>query len=124
MLQYAFSTFHLLYIITYSSSVIFNYPFIVHLLSRETPKVFVARIKERVRKCGHHVPERDKIRHFYRSIINFWKIYKDMVDRWYLISDSTQQFIEVALRKGKDYSISEEMLFNSFSDNVGEKDER
>jgi predicted ABC-type ATPase len=99
----------------YSISIIFIF--------LKFPEVCVARIKERSRKGGHHVPERDVIRRFYRSITNFWNMYKDMVGRWYLISNSTQQFIEVALGEGKDYSISEEVLFNSFFGYVREKNE-
>lgn len=42
----------------------------------ETPEVCVERIKERVKKGGHHVPDEDVKRRYYRSIRNFWNSYK------------------------------------------------
>ncbi len=85
----------------------------------ETPEICVARIKERTRKGGHHVPDRDVIRRFHRSIANFWQKYKIEVDRWYLICNSTQQFVDVAMGQKEDHSIIEERLYASFIETVG-----
>ena len=84
----------------------------------ESPKVCVARIRERVRKGGHDVPEADVVRRFYRSITNFWNLYRHKVDRWHLVYNSTGQFKEVAIGKGDNLAISDEGLFNLFIQNV------
>ena len=74
-----------------------------------------------MRKGGHNVPDEDVIRRFYRSIDNFWNIYRLKADRWYLICNSTAQFVEVALGGENEYSVSEERLFEKFRGIVGQK---
>ena len=46
------------------------------------PDLAVARVKKRVRLGGHHVPEEDIRRRFYRSIVNFETIYRRIVGEW------------------------------------------
>lgn len=55
------------------------------------------------------------------TIANFWNLYKFMANRWYLICNSTSQFIEVAIGQGNEYSVSEEHLFDEFRGIVGQK---
>lgn len=56
----------------------------------------VARVQERVRKGGHDVPELD-IRHRYaRSFHNFWHVYRQIADEWYVIDNSTSSYRDVA----------------------------
>jgi predicted ABC-type ATPase len=76
-----------------------------------------------VRKGGHDVPDEDVIRRFHRSVENFWHLYKNMADRWYLICNSTPHFIEVAIGQGNNYSVSDEHLFNEFINMVGQQNE-
>jgi len=90
----------------YSISVIFVF---LH-----TPESCIARITERVRQKGHYVPEKDVIRRFYRSIRNFWDIYRNLSDRWYLICNSTDKFVEVAFGLKNEYSVSDEKTFEDF----------
>lgn len=42
----------------------------------KSPETCIARVRNRVRLGGHHVPTEDIIRRFYRSKYNFWHIYK------------------------------------------------
>ncbi len=84
----------------------------------ESPRVCVTRIRERVRKGGHDVPEADVVRRFYRSITNFWNLYRHQVGRWHLVYNSTAQFKEVAIGKGDNIAISDEGLFDLFIQNV------
>lgn len=90
----------------YSISIVFVF--------LQTPESCIERIKERVRRQGHFVPDEDVIRRFYRSIRNFWKVYKNLADRWYLICNSTNKFVEVAFGGKKDYSVSDERVFGNF----------
>ena len=91
---------------SYTVSIIFVYV--------ETPEICITRIRERTRKGGHPVPDDDVIRRFYRSIFNFWQLYKNEAERWFLICNSSQHIIEVAFGSRDDYSISDEQLYNTF----------
>ncbi len=100
-----------------------SYTITIIYIYLETPEFCVARIEERTRSGGHHVPDADVIRRFYRSIANFWKMYKIEADRWYLICNSTQQFVEVARGQREGHSIIEERLYDSFLETIGSEDE-
>ncbi len=51
----------------------------------------LARIKHRVSKGGHNVPEKDARRRFQRSLDNFQLAYKDKVDSWMFFDNSTEK---------------------------------
>lgn len=88
----------------------------------ESPDLCIARIRERVLKGGHFVPDDDVIRRFYRSKLNFWNVYKELADEWYLIYNSQQEFIEFAFAREGGYVINDEELFREFMKNIeGEK---
>lgn len=90
----------------------------------ESPVICIERIKERVLKGGHHVPEEDVVRRFYRSKMNFWNLYKELVDKWHLIYNSEQQFIEFAFGRKEIYTVNDEKLFESFIRDINkEKDD-
>ncbi len=76
--------------------------------------VCIARIKERVLEGGHHVPDEDVKRRFYRSIRNFWYSYKDLVDYWSLFYNSNDHFQEVAVGELHDFVIADELLLEQF----------
>jgi len=80
----------------------------------ETAEVCVKRIKERVLKGGHHVPELDIKRRFHRSQNNFWHNYKNQAHYWHLFYNASDGFIEVAAGKGHQFSITDETLFELF----------
>jgi predicted ABC-type ATPase len=80
----------------------------------ETPEVCIERIKERVLKGGHSVPEKDVIRRFYRSKKNFWSLYKRLADKWILVYNSEEKFIEVAIGSKDNYIVNSEELFKTF----------
>jgi predicted ABC-type ATPase len=80
----------------------------------ETAEVCVKRIKERVLKGGHHVPEVDVKRRFHRSPNNFWHHYKNKAHYWHIFYNASDGFIEVAAGKGDQFSITDETLFKLF----------
>lgn len=53
----------------------------------DAPETSIARIAQRVRGGGHHVPDHDVRRRFYRSIRNFWLKYRHMADHWTLFDN-------------------------------------
>ena len=56
----------------------------VHFIFNDGPDMSVARVLERVRRGGHHVPEGDVRRRYARSLANFWNIYRPLADQWLL----------------------------------------
>jgi len=85
----------------------------------ESPDACIERIKVRVKLGGHHVPNEDVIRRYYRSKENFWKTYKNLADEWLVyfnseIADSQR----IAAGNKENYLIENERLFEKFINNV------
>ena len=74
----------------------------------------VARILERVRKGGHPVADADVRRRFARSIRNFWRVYRPLVNRWYLYYNGGLHFYEVALGETDSAEVRDEDIFERF----------
>ena len=74
----------------------------------------VARVKQRVRRGGHHVPEDDIRRRFSRSCANFWHRYREIADQWDMLYNSTGGYIEIAFGIDNDFAVSNEELFQKF----------
>lgn len=79
-----------------------------------SPDTCVARVRERVRKGGHDVPEADIRRRFYRSIRNFWGTYRFLTDDWVLAYNAGSDFQDVAIGAGDAVSVRDEKLFDDF----------
>ncbi len=79
-----------------------------------SPTVCIERIKERVLKGGHHVPDQDVKRRYYRSKENFWNNYKNMADKWFLLYNSENKFIEIALGIKGQFAIKNKEYFYKF----------
>ncbi len=82
----------------------------------ESPEACVRRVKERVRKGGHDVPESDILRRFYRSGQNFWNIYREEAAAWFLFYNSGAVFQPVVFGDAETYKVMDEELFNLFSE--------
>lgn len=80
----------------------------------ESPQECIERIAIRVKNGGHHIPDEDVIRRFYRSKTNFWQHYKDIVDNWVLYFNGIQSIQEVALGKKDEFIIQDKTLFQLF----------
>jgi predicted ABC-type ATPase len=61
----------------------------LHYLWLPTPAIAIARVRERVKKGGHDVPEVDIRRHFNRSLQHFIHDYTLLVDRWAVWDNQT-----------------------------------
>ena len=51
-------------------------------------RLAIARVKDRVEQCGHHVPKVDIKRRFKRSIEKFFKDYRLLADKWILFDNA------------------------------------
>lgn len=84
----------------------------------ENPDVCIERIKERVLNGGHHVPDDDVVRRYYRSKNNFWNVYKEMVNQWFLVYNSDLRFKEFCIGVKDQYDINDADIFNQFIEGV------
>ena len=79
----------------------------------------VARVKERVRRGGHSVPEDAIRRRFARSCANFWHIYRQIADQWVVTYNAGNGFVEIAFGILGEFAVSDEDVFNRFHELVG-----
>jgi predicted ABC-type ATPase len=84
----------------------------------DNPQICIERIKERVRKGGHYVTDKDVIRRFYRSKKNFWLIYKNKADQWLMLNNSQQQPKEVATGMKNTIEVKDELLWKQFQEEM------
>ncbi len=84
----------------------------------KSPETCIARVRNRVRAGGHHVPTEDIVRRFYRSKHNFWHIYKNQVDRWKLIYNSGEQPQGIAFGEGNQLKVTNEEIYELFMRNI------
>lgn len=93
-----------------------GYEIVIVYVFLYSPNVCIERIKERVLKGGHHVPDADVTRRYYRSKKNFWTNFRYLADKWYLVYNSEQNFIELALGVGEKYQIKNKEYFYKFTE--------
>jgi predicted ABC-type ATPase len=65
----------------YSATLVF--------LTLSSPELAIRRVAQRVAAGGHAVPEPTIRRRFERGLANFFRLYRPLVDRWYLYDNST-----------------------------------
>jgi predicted ABC-type ATPase len=78
----------------------------------------IRRIDIRVKKGGHSVPEEDIRRRFTRSKINFWNVYRSMVDSWKIFLNSKDEFLQVATGEKSEFEIIDENNFYLFKEGI------
>lgn len=90
--------------------------FIVEILYLflEKPQTNISRVANRVLNGGHHVPEDDIIRRFYRSKKMFITTYKVLANRWTVYYNSDEVFEKVATEK----IIYDEMKWLTFQKDI------
>ena len=81
-------------------------------------EVCIERIKHRVSRGGHHVPDADVRRRFERGKRNFWNRYKKMAESWMLYNNTESGFELVAIGEGNKFDITNETLFSNFKENI------
>lgn len=87
----------------------------------ESVDVCINRVNERVLAGGHYVPKEDIIRRYYRSLHNFWDLYKNMVDDWYLMYNSNIDLILACIgKKEQQLSIVNQELYKIFEKVINE----
>lgn len=65
-----------------------GYRVILYYLSLPTVEMAIARVAARVTQGGHDIPEEVIRRRFEAGLKNFFEIYKQIVDEWYLLDNT------------------------------------
>jgi predicted ABC-type ATPase len=85
----------------------------------DAPDFCIDRIRIRVNKGGHNVPDQDVIRRFARSKKNFLKLLgNNDIDQWTLYYNGGDKCIEVAQGKQKYIDIYSQDLYDRFTEDV------
>lgn len=95
-----------------------KYKIILIYISIASADEAVNKVRQRVKKGGHSVPEKDVVRRFGRSKSNFWNFYKNSVGSWKIYFSVEENFIPVAFGEKNRYNIVDEGLFESFLDGL------
>lgn len=61
-----------------------------------SPKLAIARIKDRVKKGGHDIPTEVVLRRYERSLDNLVNMFIPICDKWYITDNSNEKFYEIA----------------------------
>lgn len=85
----------------------------------DSPYTCVARVQERVRRGGHHVPDEDVCRRYKRSLVNFWTLYREIADHWTMLYNVGSGYSEVAFGVAGEFAVTNESLFDQFSKMAG-----
>ncbi|MFA5090295.1 MAG: zeta toxin family protein [Candidatus Omnitrophota bacterium] len=81
----------------------------------------IARIKDRVTEGGHDVPNEDVKRRFERSIVNFFKMYRPLLDTWLLFDNSEKKPRLIAKKDNSHIDVRSDILFQKILNKAGAK---
>ncbi|MEA3346527.1 MAG: zeta toxin family protein [Candidatus Auribacterota bacterium] len=98
-----------------------NYNLHLFFLWIPSTQLALARIKDRVSEGGHNVPAEDVKRRFNRSSLNFFKLYKPLLDSWMLFNNAEIKPALIAKEKDGKMTIADKNLFSTITDKIGEK---
>lgn len=82
-----------------------GYQIHIFFLSLTSVELALSRVRERVSRGGHDVPEKTVRRRFDRSMRNFLERYRRLADTWTLFDNSGKSPATVALAKGGEVRI-------------------
>lgn len=85
----------------------------------DNAELCVERVKTRVLKGGHDVPEIDIVRRYRRSVNNFWNKMAPLANNWILTYNGDEGFQQVALGDNGKYAVENEFLFDKFQKILG-----
>src|SRR5205085_632877 len=78
----------------------------------------LSRVRERVLKGGHDIPEGDLRRRFRRSLNNFLMHYRYLASSWMLFDNSKRPPLLIALEDAEGLCIIEEEIFKGLSERL------
>jgi len=81
-----------------------------------SPEVAIERVRLRVERGGHHIPERDIRRRYSRSVWNFLNLYRDLADHWEVWNNTTSPRTLIALGKGEQCIVDSDEVWSQFTE--------
>jgi predicted ABC-type ATPase len=85
----------------------------------DSPESCLIRVRERVARGGHNVPDEDVIRRFGRSLDNFWNVYRWVSSEWVLYYNGGEVPSRVASGSREDVLVDDESRFRFFLRLIG-----
>ncbi|MDR3049412.1 MAG: zeta toxin family protein [Elusimicrobiota bacterium] len=92
-----------------------GYEIILLFIYVDSPKICIERIKDRIEKGGHYICDEDVVRRYNRGLKNFWTLYKDVVDEWYLYHNTFEQPVTIAKYIDNEMIIISDKKFADFT---------
>lgn len=92
-----------------------GYEFHLFFVWLPTAEAAIARVQERVRSGGHHVPEATVIRRFQSGLKNFFELYRPLATSWQVVNNEnilTPQVIAQGIQ-GLTSNVGDEFLWDS-----------
>jgi predicted ABC-type ATPase len=95
----------------------------VHLffLTVSSVDIALSRIKQRVLKGGHDIPEEVVRRRFTWSMCNFFTEYRELAQAWYLFDNTSIEPSTIAFKRGDLTRIIDPEAYQSLIDRYGQK---
>lgn len=78
----------------------------------------IDRVKTRVKYGGHFVPDIDVKRRFKRSKLNFWNLYRYLVDEWQIYYNGDNNIIQICIGNKNKIIIINEDRYNLFKEGL------
>ena len=92
----------------------YNYHIVIYYLFVYPQELLVERIKERIKKGGHFAARADVLRRYYRSVRNFWKIYKNYAGEWEILNNNESHYKDIAIGQKGNVEILDNKEFGIF----------
>jgi len=106
------------YIQTIKKAQALNYHVTLIYFWLDTPQLAIERVRERVAKGGHHVPDDVVIRRYERGLNNFFNLYIPICDYWVLINNSIKPYEKIAEGKTGSINVINNFLWNHIKHSI------
>jgi len=93
-----------------------GYVIVIFYLFTYPVKLLDDRIKERVKKGGHPVEYEDINRRYYRSVKNFWGMYKKYAEEWAIINNNEFHYKNIVVGNRETFQVIDETEFGKFKE--------
>ena len=99
------------YIQTIKKAKDFNFCVTLVYFWLSSPQLAIERIRKRVAAGGHHIPNDVVIRRYERSLLNFFNLYLQICDYWFMIDNSAKPFVNIAEGKTGNINVKDIVLW-------------
>ncbi len=92
-----------------------GYEVILLFLALDSVDLAIHRVETRVKEGGHNIPVPTIERRYFNGLVNFFKIYKSIVDKWILVDNSSENFEFIAQGSGSEVVIKNEKIWSDLN---------